>query len=309
MTQVNGKKLIVKEKKEMVLAGGFSLQPKTLDEAMAFAKLMADSDLVPKDFKGKPGNVLIAVQMGAEIDLPPMQAIQNIAVINGRPGIFGDVGKAVLRSKGCKIDERDIKEVEKTQEAWCKITRPNGESQERTYSVANAKTAKLWGKEGPWSTNPYRQMAWRAFWFCARDTASDMLKGLAGAEELMDYPPERVVETTAVKMPQPLPTIDEVMKQREQQKEAAQIDKAATQPQEAPPAPSKEYSTATIQIEDGRRFKNGKCEVMDNEGVTYACTEAQAKHAHDNKDRVADITFEAVNDGQPILHEIKIKDA
>ncbi|MFZ2541105.1 MAG: hypothetical protein WAW75_04945, partial [Gallionella sp.] len=43
----------------------FSLVPKTLNEAMELAKIIADSDLAPKDYKGKPGNVLISVQMGA----------------------------------------------------------------------------------------------------------------------------------------------------------------------------------------------------------------------------------------------------
>src|SRR5262245_2715549 len=102
-----------KQKKEMALTGGFSLSPKTLEDAMALAKLMADSDLVPTAYKGKAGNVLIAVQMGAELGVSPMQAIQNIAVINGKPGIYGDLGKALLQANGFKIDEDDIEVVKK----------------------------------------------------------------------------------------------------------------------------------------------------------------------------------------------------
>ncbi len=180
---------------------GFNLAPRTLDEAMQFSKLMADSELVPKDFRGKAGNVLIAVQMGAEIGIPPMQAIQNIAVINGRPGIWGDLGKAVLLSRGCKIEERDVKDIKTTGEAHCRITRPDGRVTERTYTVEDAKTAGLWARQGPWTTNPHRQLAWRAFWFAARDAAADMLKGLYGAELLADLDPEKVVETTAVPEP------------------------------------------------------------------------------------------------------------
>lgn len=177
------------------------MAPRTLEEAMQFSKLMADSELVPKDFRGKAGNVLIAVQMGAEIGIPPMQSIQNIAVINGRPGIWGDLGKAVLLSRGCKIEERDAKDIKTTGEAHCRITRPDGRVTERTYSVEDAKTAGLFGRPGPWTTNPYRQLAWRAFWFAARDAAADMLKGLYGAELLADIDPEKVVETTAIPEP------------------------------------------------------------------------------------------------------------
>lgn len=166
----------------------FSLNPKSFEEALKFSELMAQSDMVPKDYKNKPGNVLVAVQMGAEIGLPAMQAIQNIAVINGRPGIYGDVGKALLLAAGIDIDEDDIEIVEKNQKARCKISRPGRTPVERTYSVQNAKDAKLWGKQGPWTTDKWRQMAWRAFWFAARDAAADILKGLAGAEELTDSP-------------------------------------------------------------------------------------------------------------------------
>ena len=164
----------------------FSLAPRTLTEAMDFAKMMADSELVPKSFRGKPGDVLIAVQMGNEVGLQPMAAIQNIAVINGKPGIYGDAGKAILLAAGCVIEEDDIEIIKRTGRARCKITRGNRPPVERTYCIDNAKTAGLWNKEGPWRTNPERQMAWRAFWFAARDAASDLLKGLGGAEELAD---------------------------------------------------------------------------------------------------------------------------
>src|SRR5690625_3392040 len=39
---------------------GFSLTPQSLDEAMKFADIIAKSDIVPPDYKGKPGNVLVA---------------------------------------------------------------------------------------------------------------------------------------------------------------------------------------------------------------------------------------------------------
>jgi hypothetical protein len=167
----------------------FSLAPRTLSEAMDFAKMMADSELVPKSFRGKPGDVLIAVQMGSEVGLQPMASIQNIAVINGKPGIYGDAGKAILLAAGCVIEEDDIEIIKRTGRARCKITRGNRPPVERTYCIENAKTAGLWNKEGPWRTNPERQMAWRAFWFAARDVASDLLKGLGGAEELTDHTP------------------------------------------------------------------------------------------------------------------------
>lgn len=169
-------------------AAQFSLVPQNLGQAMELAKLIADSDLAPKDYRGKAGNVLIAVQMGQEVGLSPMTAIQSIAVINGKPGLYGDVGKAILLKNGFVIEEDDVEVIRKTGAGRCRITRPGHPPCERTFSKEAAKVAGLLGKSGPWTTYPERQMAWRAFWFAARDIAADVLKGLKGREELMDYP-------------------------------------------------------------------------------------------------------------------------
>lgn len=180
----------------------FSLVPQDLGQAMKLSELIANSDLAPKDYRGKPGNVLIAVQMGMEVGLSPMAAIQNIAVINGKPGLYGDAGKALLLARGFVIEEDDVEVIRKSGTARCKITRPGHPPCERTFSLEAAKTAGLLGKAGPWTNYKERQMAWRAFWFAARDIASDVLKGLNGAEEVADITerdvtPSRAALTTA----------------------------------------------------------------------------------------------------------------
>lgn len=165
----------------------FSLVPQTFEQAIELAKLIAESDLAPKDYQRKPGNVLIAVQMGQEVGLGPIAAVQNIAVINGKPSIYGDAGKALLLARGFQIEEDDAKVIKVTGMGRCKITRPGHAPCERTFSIENATTAGLWDKPGPWKQYPYRQLAWRAFWFAARDCAADVLKGIGGAEEVLDY--------------------------------------------------------------------------------------------------------------------------
>lgn len=185
--------------KAIVSQTTFNTMPATVQECIKLSEMIAASDLAPKQFKDKPGNCYIAIQMGAEVGISPMQAIQNICVINGRPAIYGDMGKALLLSKGCRIMERDIKDIRKSGEAWCEITRPDGKTKAvRTYSTEDA--GALLKKEGPWQTDPYRMLAWRAFWFCARDVAADFLKGLGGVEEVRDY------VDTELELPIPEPT-------------------------------------------------------------------------------------------------------
>ncbi len=164
----------------------FDLSPQTFEQALTFSEYLAGSEMVPKQYRGKPADCLIAMQWGYEIGLKPLQALQSIAAINGKPNLYGDAGRALLLQAGCLIDEDDTEVVKRNGRARCRITRPGRNPVERTFSVEDAKTANLWNKDGPWKTYPWRQMAWRAFWFAARDAASDLLRGLGGAEEAID---------------------------------------------------------------------------------------------------------------------------
>lgn len=165
----------------------FSLTPQSLDEAMKYADVIAKSDIVPSDYRNKPGNVLVAIQMGLELGLPPLQALQNIAVINGRPAVWGDSLIAIARAHpACEY----IKETfdEKTMTATCKVKRRNQPEEVRTFSRADAETAGLWGKN-TWKQYPKRMLQMRARSFAVRDVFSDALRGIAMVEEVQDIPP------------------------------------------------------------------------------------------------------------------------
>lgn len=177
-----------------------SFAPKTFDEAIKFSEMVAASDLAPKDFRGKPANVLIAIQMGMELGLAPMQAIQNIAVINGRPSLWGDALLALVQASPNYEWHREWIEGEgDNQKAICEMKRRDSiEPHQATFSVADAKRAKLWGKDSPWSTYPNRMLQMRARAFCARDTFADVLRGLVPAEEAIDI---QATEVKQVRMP------------------------------------------------------------------------------------------------------------
>ncbi len=169
----------------------FSLSPRNLAEAMDFAKIIASSDMVPKDYVNKPGNVLVAVQTGAELGLKPMQSLQGISVINGRPSIWGDAMRALV------ISHPEFEDLhEDKQDTYCTVTlkRRGRSAVVTTFTMEDAKKAGLAGKSGPWQTAPKRMLQMRAFAFAARDLFADALKGIKSTEELRDYPPEERVE-------------------------------------------------------------------------------------------------------------------
>ena len=68
----------------------FSLTPNNLQEAMQYSEILAKSTIVPKNYQNRSGDILVAIQMGAELGLKPIQSLQSIAVINGRPSVYGD---------------------------------------------------------------------------------------------------------------------------------------------------------------------------------------------------------------------------
>ena len=176
------------------------LRPKTLTEFMQLAEALASSDLVPKDYKSKPANVLVAVQAGAEVGLHPMQALQSIAVINGRPTMWGDAVLGLVMASG---ELEDIAETddEATLTATCMVKRKGIPSPVvRTFSQADAEKTVLtsWddsqkryvktslADKGVWAAGPkyrarMRQM--RARSWALRDLFSDILKGIYVREE------------------------------------------------------------------------------------------------------------------------------
>ena len=176
------------------------LNPTTMVEALQMAEVISKSSIVPKDYQGNPGNVLVAIQWGMEIGLAPLQAMQNIAVINGRPSLWGDALLALCKASPlCEY----ITETVDGETAIC-VAKRRGDPQPvvREFSMEDAKKAGVAGKQGPWTQYPKRMLQMRARGFCLRDAFPDVLKGMAVAEEERDREVIGTAETTG---PDPKP--------------------------------------------------------------------------------------------------------
>ena len=168
-----------------------TLNPTNLTEAVEFSKFLAVSSNIPDQFKGKPNDILVAIQWGYEIGLAPMQSLQNIAVINGRPSLWGDAMIAVCKAHP---DWGGMKEeyIEEEAKAVCTIKRKikggDIEETQSSFSYEDAKRAGLTSKRGPWQQYPSRMLQLRARGFALRDAFPDAIKGLITIEEAQDYP-------------------------------------------------------------------------------------------------------------------------
>ncbi len=166
------------------------IQPTNFAELDRYCTLISKSSFCPRAFAGKPGDVMIALQMGAEVGLSPMQAIQNIAVINGKPCLWGDGALAVtMASPHYQYHKEwltgDLKD--ETLTAHCTIKRKGSEDYTYSFGIQDAKKAGLWGKQGVWQQYPARMLQNRARGFALRDKFADALRGINIREEVEDY--------------------------------------------------------------------------------------------------------------------------
>ncbi|EPM0510245.1 TPA: hypothetical protein QDZ12_004217 [Pseudomonas putida] len=234
---------------DLAIKPTFSLAPQNLDEALKFADYLANSDIVPKDFQRKPANILVAVQWGMELGLQPMQAMQSIAVINGRPSLWGDAVIALARSSPmCEY----ITETDDGETATCRVKRRGEEEQVRTFSMTDAKLAGLAGKSGPWTQYPKRMRQMRARAFALRDVFPDVLRGMPVAEEVQDIPTERELNQAHVRKadePKQLPAYPDSKLDEMADKWRGMISAGRTSPEHLLANLSSKYTITPEQIE------------------------------------------------------------
>lgn len=206
--QQQGSALRLREENKAFKADAMGiLRPGNLAEAMRLAALLAESNFVPKDFVGKAGNILAAVMMGSEVGLAPLQALQGIAVINGRPSLWGDAMLAVCRANP---EWGGMDETGDATQAKCVVTRMEriaGRITPKVYTgeftIQEAQAAGLLDKPSPWKTYPKRMLKMRARAFALRDAFADALKGMSSADEMADV--AQAIDVEWQEMPATLP--------------------------------------------------------------------------------------------------------
>lgn len=160
-----------------------SLMPKTFNEKYQMAGVLSRSGLLPAGLN-TPEKVCVALEWGHELQLSPMVAVQNIAVINGKPTLSADIMAAVVKRSpeygGCEWKELTDKAAE------CVITRKGIGYEEKTtsrFTWQDAQNANLTNKD-VWKKYPKRMLKHRCLSYALRDAFPDILAGLYSPEEM-----------------------------------------------------------------------------------------------------------------------------
>ena len=203
--------------------------PASFEDVQRLAKMAVAAGLAPRawndDDATATAKATAAIMHGLECGVPPMQAMQNIAVINGRTVMWGELLVAVLLSHGFKVkmwtdgngDQRIGRAV---------VTRPDGEAIEASFSVAQAKQARLWderervrkkGKNGDtyeapndsaWFRFPDDMLQWKALGRANRRGGSDATRGLMIRQDMDE--PNKTIDVTPEKSAPALPELPDI---------------------------------------------------------------------------------------------------
>lgn len=206
-----------------------------LDQAWRAAGILARSRLLPKALianspEQTQANVTMILWYGAELGLPPMQAIQSIYVVNGRPQMSGQLWLSKVREAGHNAFI-GCKECDDAPEAHtgtgarshryqadhdgtrCTLTIIRGDSKARhteTFTIEEAQRAGLAGKD-VWKSWPKRMLLWRAVTNCATTICPEVAMGYgAEAPEPEEAGGAVLARAVDARQPDPAPADDDV---------------------------------------------------------------------------------------------------
>lgn len=162
------------------------MSPK-MRELMAFATELSHSGIVPMAYINKPAAVFAAIQYGREFGIPPMSAMQNIAVINGKPTL----GTDLMVSLAMHHKDWAGYEIPESTEKLAKVVvyryTPDHKKTllyTSTFTIEDAQKAGLVRPNSPWEKWRRRMLKHRAMAFAIRDAFPDVLSGTYAYEEM-----------------------------------------------------------------------------------------------------------------------------
>jgi len=178
-----------------------------LATSIKIAAGIAQADILPATFKGKPANVLIALDLAMRLELPPMMVMQGIVIVNGRPTFTGQFYTCLAKKqyKEFRYEETEtdetVKEIGGLKNHRCRIV---AETHGGEKIVGPWVDYKMAVKDGwatrpgsKWQTMPDLMLRYRAASFFVRTYCPDAVMGFRDEYEQADIPVEKPVQVKA----------------------------------------------------------------------------------------------------------------
>lgn len=161
------------------------LVPANIDGRLAYANALSQAKLLPETFRGRPADVLVAMDWGESLGLTPMQAMQSIYVVHGRPGLSSQAKQALAGKAGHRIRVQGD-----TQAATAKLWRADDPEfpYESTWTIDMARSAGLIKKDSAWQSYPHVMLRRRAVSDVVEQACPELLLGLSTADVDTEWP-------------------------------------------------------------------------------------------------------------------------
>lgn len=197
--------------------GAFSSEG--FDHAQRVAKMLAASELIPKQYQGNIQNTMIALEMANRIGASPLAVMQNLHVVQGKPGWTSTFIIALVNShpkyEDLQFDKKGSgMDMECTAWTYRKGTKERIEGPKVTMAMAKAE-GWIDRNGSKWKTMPDLMIMYRAATFFGRLYTPELMIGMQTTEEIVD------VNHTEVNP-------EEVKKLKEAERVALLIEDAAT---------------------------------------------------------------------------------
>jgi hypothetical protein len=160
--------------------------------AQRAAKLLSSSTIVPKEYVGNIANCVVALNMAARIGADPLQVMQNLIIVHGKPTWSSQFMIATVNSCGRFSALRyEFFGKQGTDEWGCRawaVEKATGEKLIGTdITIGLAKKEGWYSKSGSkWQTMPQQMLMYRAGSWWARAYAPELSMGLHTADEMRD---------------------------------------------------------------------------------------------------------------------------
>ena len=214
---------------------------------MEMAEFLSNTEIIPKEYRKKPGNIYVAAEMGTAHGWGPIQAMQNIAVVQGTPQLYAEAMRALVIMAGHKF------QVHERTATSCRVTieRSDGlSSADVTYTIQEATQAGDVAKNPNYKTRPQRMLFARATSIAVGDACPELKLGMAvegdidvGGADAFGSPVEALQATTeavaAIEAPEPVKKVSK----------PAEPPQAADEPEDAEIVPD-EPTQATLDSAD-----------------------------------------------------------
>ena len=175
----------------------------SVEQMYKLAVTLSESDIIPLRYQGKPGNVLIALDVASRMGMNPLMVMQNIYVVHGSPGISGQFAIALLnRSSKYRRIEFQLLDPNKGWEAGMRVVgHRKDDPNDKFPDIGTAVTPEMvkgekwdadkFDKQGnrilsKWKTLGEQMMRYRAASLFTRVYCPELMMGMLTADELED---------------------------------------------------------------------------------------------------------------------------